>query len=75
MTLLPVNPGEYSIELPGRLERLHVGDENIRSEEVIYLQSVRGLTESEFSVRTGLSSRQSAKASAAFAKSAESTLC
>ena len=49
-------------ELPERLERLHVGDENIRSEEVIYLQSVRGVTESEFSVRTGLSSRQSGKA-------------
>ena len=49
-------------ELPERLERLHVGDENIRSEEVIYLQSVRGVTESEFLVRTGLSSRQSGKA-------------
>ena len=49
-------------ELPERLERLHVGDENIRSEEVIYLQSVRGVTETEFSVRTGFSSRQTGKA-------------
>ena len=32
-------------ELPERLRRLHDGDENVRSEEVIYLQSVRGVVE------------------------------
>ena len=48
-------------ELPERLRRLHAGDENVRSEEVIYLQSVRGVVESEFSVRSGLSSKQSGK--------------
>ena len=48
-------------ELPERLQRLNAGDENVRSEEVIYLQSVRGVIESEFSVRTGLSKKQSGK--------------
>jgi selenocysteine-specific elongation factor len=48
-------------ELPGRLRRLHDGDENVRSAEVIYLQSVKGVIEAEFSVRSGLSAKQSAK--------------
>ncbi|MCS5545452.1 MAG: selenocysteine-specific translation elongation factor [SAR324 cluster bacterium] len=48
-------------ELPERLRRLYAGDENVRSEEVIYLQSVRGVVESEFSVRSGLSTKQSGK--------------
>ena len=48
-------------ELPERLRRLHTGDENLRSEEVIYLQSVKGVVESEFSVRSGLSTKQSGK--------------
>ena len=48
-------------ELPERLRRLHAGDENVRSAEVIYLQSVKGVIEAEFSVRSGLSAKQSAK--------------
>jgi len=48
-------------ELPERLRRLHDGDENVRSAEVIYLQSVKGVIEAEFSVRSGLSAKQSAK--------------
>ncbi len=48
-------------ELPERLRRLQDGAENVRAEEVIYLQSVRGVIESEFSVRSGLSVKQSAK--------------
>ena len=48
-------------ELPERLKRLHEGDENIRSAEVIYLQSVKGVIETEFSVRTGLSPKRSGK--------------
>jgi len=48
-------------ELSGRLRRLHDGDENVRSAEVIYLQSVKGVIEAEFSVRSGLSANQSAK--------------
>ena len=48
-------------ELPERLKRLHEGDENVRSAEVIYLQSVKGVIESEFTVRSGLSAKQSAK--------------
>ena len=48
-------------ELPRRLRRLHDGDENVRSAEVIYLQSVKGVIEAEFSVRSGLSAKQSAK--------------
>ena len=48
-------------ELSGRLRRLHDGDENVRSAEVIYLQSVKGVIEAEFSVRSGLSAKQSAK--------------
>ncbi|MEC9296622.1 MAG: selenocysteine-specific translation elongation factor [SAR324 cluster bacterium] len=48
-------------ELSGRLRRLHDGDENVRSSEVIYLQSVKGVIEAEFSVRSGLSAKQSAK--------------
>jgi len=48
-------------ELSGRLRRLHDGDENVRSAEVIYLQSVKGVIEAEFSVRSGLSAKQSVK--------------
>ena len=48
-------------ELPERLKRLHDGDENVRSAEVIYLQSVKGVIESEFTVRSGLSAKQSGK--------------
>ena len=48
-------------ELPERLKRFHDGDENVRSAEVIYLQSVRGVIESEFTVRSGLSAKQSGK--------------
>ena len=48
-------------ELSGRLRRLHDGDENVRSAEVIYLQSVKGVIEAEFSVRSGFSAKQSAK--------------
>ena len=48
-------------ELPERLRRLHDGDEYVRSAEVIYLQSVRGVIETEFSVRSGLSAKQSGK--------------
>ena len=48
-------------ELPKRIKRLHDDDENLRSEEVIYLQSIQGVVESEFLVRSGLSRRQSAK--------------
>jgi len=48
-------------ELPERLRRLHEGDENVRSAEVIYLQSVKGVIEAEFTVRSGLSAKQSGK--------------
>ena len=48
-------------ELPERLGRLHDGDENLRSAEVIYLQSVKGVLEAEFTVRSGLSVKQSGK--------------
>ena len=49
-------------EFPKRLVRMYKGDENVRAEEVIFLQSVRGVKESEFSVRSGLSLNQSRKA-------------
>ena len=42
-------------ELADRLRRLIEGDEYVRSEEVIYLQSVRGVVYSEFQLRSGLS--------------------
>ena len=48
-------------ELPERLRRLHEGDEKVRSAEVIYLQSVKGVIEAEFTVRSGLSAKQSGK--------------
>jgi len=48
-------------ELPERLRLLRDGDENVRSAEVIYLQSVKGVIEAEFSVRSGLSAKQSGK--------------
>jgi selenocysteine-specific elongation factor len=48
-------------ELPERLRRLHEGDENVRSAEVIYLQSVKGAIEAEFTVRSGLSAKKSGK--------------
>jgi len=48
-------------ELPQRVVSLSDDDLFIRSEEVIYLQSVNGIVESEFSVRTGLSIIESRK--------------
>ena len=48
-------------ELPERLRRLQDGDENVRSAEVIYLQSVKGVIEAEFTVRSGLSAKQTGK--------------
>lgn len=48
-------------ELPERLRRLMDGDEYVRSEEVIYLRSVRGVVYSEFQVRTGLSDKECSK--------------
>ncbi|MGK5093814.1 selenocysteine-specific translation elongation factor [Deltaproteobacteria bacterium TL4] len=45
-------------ELKDRLYRLINADELIRGEEVIYLQSTRGLVPSEFSIRTGLSEKK-----------------
>ena len=47
--------------LPQRIMRLNDLDPNVRSEEVIYLQSVRGVIESEFSIRSGLSIQESRK--------------
>ena len=57
----PSKSRRVMFELPERLKRLHEGDENIRSAEVIYLQSVKGVIETEFSVRTGLSPKRSGK--------------
>ena len=48
-------------ELPERLRRILNEDENVRAEEVIYLQSVRGVNQSEFQVRSGLSDEQCVK--------------
>jgi len=48
-------------ELPERLRRLIDGDEYVRSEEVIYLRSVRGVVYSEFQVRSGLSNKECSK--------------
>ncbi len=48
-------------DLSVRLGRLMDGDEYVRSEEVIYLRSVRGVFHSEFQVRTGLSEKDSLK--------------
>jgi len=48
-------------ELPERLRRLMYGDEYVRSEEVIYLRSVRGVVYSEFQVRSGLSDKKCSK--------------
>ncbi len=56
---LPSKFRKMQRELPYRIVCLSDGDKNIRSEEVIYLQSVKGLVESEFSVRTGLSNKES----------------
>ncbi len=48
-------------ELPERLRRLMDGDKYVRSEEVIYLRSVRGVVYSEFQVRSGLSDKECSK--------------
>lgn len=48
-------------KLPERLRRLMDGDENVRSEEVIFLQSVRGIVLSEFQIRSGLSDEECLK--------------
>jgi len=48
-------------ELPKRLRRLMDGDENVLSEEVIYLRSVRGIDFSEFQIRSGLSDKDCSK--------------
>ncbi len=48
-------------ELTMRLGRLIDGDEYVRSEEVIYLRSVRGVFYTEFQVRTCLSEKDSLK--------------
>ena len=48
-------------EFPERLRRLMDGGENTRAEEVIYLQSVRGVDYSEFQVRAGLSDKECSK--------------
>jgi len=48
-------------ELPKRLRRLMDGDQYVRSEEVIFLRSVRGVVFSEFQVRTGLSDKECSK--------------
>ena len=48
-------------ELPERLRRLMDGDEYVRSEEVIYLRSVRGIVYSEFQIRSGLSDKECSK--------------
>ena len=48
-------------ELPERLRRLMDGDENVRSEEVIYLRSVRGVFNKEFQVLSGLSDKECSK--------------
>ena len=48
-------------ELPERLRRLIDGDEYVRSEEVIYLRSVRGVVYSEFQVCSGLSDKECSK--------------
>ncbi len=48
-------------ELPERLRSLMDGDEYVRSEEVIYLRSVRGIVYSEFQIRSGLSDKECSK--------------
>ena len=48
-------------ELPERLRRLMDGDEYVRSEEVIYLRSVRGIVYSEFQIHSGLSDKECSK--------------
>ena len=45
-------------ELATRLRRMLSADDQTKLEEITYLQSVRGVTESEFSARSGLSHRQ-----------------
>ena len=48
-------------ELPERLRRLMDGHKNVRSEEVIYLRSVRGVFNKEFQVLSGLSDKDCSK--------------
>ena len=48
-------------ELAERLRRVAGSENEIRVEEVIYLQSVRGVVEHELALRAGLSVRQSVK--------------
>ena len=47
--------------LPKRIKSLNELDPIVRSEEAIYLQSVRGVLESELSIRSGLSTQDSKK--------------
>ena len=58
---LPSKSHRMKSELSERIFNLINGDNDIRSEEVIYLQSLKGLVESEFSVRTGFSIKESRK--------------
>ena len=58
---LPSKYRRMKRELPERILSLSDENPNIRSEEVIYLQSVKGLVESEFCVRSGLSINESRK--------------
>ena len=55
----PSKSRRINSSLPERIVRLKDIDPIVRSEEVIYLQSVRGVIESEFFIRSGLSKQDS----------------
>ena len=55
----PSKSRRINSSLPERIVRLNDIDPIVRSEEVIYLQSVRGVIESEFFIRSGLSKKDS----------------
>jgi len=55
----PSKSRRINSSLSERIERLNDIDPIVRSEEVIYLQSVRGVIESEFFIRSGLSKQDS----------------
>ena len=55
---LPAKSRRTRSELPARLERICSGDETTQLEEIVFLQGVQGLRQSELPVRTGLSAKQ-----------------
>ena len=55
---LPAKSRRTRSELPVRLARICNGDEATQLEEIVYLQGVQGVMQSQLPVRTGLSAKQ-----------------